>query len=307
MKHAFLIMAYDDVDLLNIILSLLDSQGNNFFIHLDKDGLINEQDIKLDDIKKSKVFFTKRYRCKWGTIGIAQATRELIIEANRNGNYDYYHLMSGRDMPIKSISKLDCFLEKNLYNNKTKKNKTNYINFINNPSREYIERYTHYNPFIESYRSKNIIVRIFNKTYKLLSHIIQRALHVNRLKDDIKYLAVGSCWWTISNEFFVDLVKEIDWGLKLYSKYSFASDESIVQTIFRKVGNENTLFVAKDNYCDNIREIIFNEHNVISPYTFCEKDYKMLCDSKNYFARKFSTAKDRKIIELIKEKVIDEN
>lgn len=65
-RHAYLIMAHNQFDLLKKIISLLDFEGHDFYIHIDKKSV----DFNLSDFegaaKKSNIIFIDRRDTVWG-------------------------------------------------------------------------------------------------------------------------------------------------------------------------------------------------------------------------------------------------
>ena len=50
---------------------------------------------------------------RWGDISVVDAEFALFDEAYRRGEYSYYHLLSGVDMPLKTQNYIHRFFEKN--------------------------------------------------------------------------------------------------------------------------------------------------------------------------------------------------
>lgn len=49
---------------------------------------------------------------RWGDISVVDAEFALFDEAYRRGEYSYYHLLSGVDMPLKTQNYIHRFLKK---------------------------------------------------------------------------------------------------------------------------------------------------------------------------------------------------
>lgn len=298
MKHAYLLLIHDDIDLANVLIEKLNHKDNDIYIHIDGKSKINQKDIA--KVNESKIYFTPRLKCEWGTIELVKATYILLEKARENKKYDYYHLLSGQDLPIKDIDYINEFFKKNIYNNKSKNRKTNYIYYYE-INRNYIERYSHYNFYIEKWRTKLILLKAAIKIFNYISHFIQRALKINRFGTDYRYLRVGSEWWSISDEFCDEVMKYKSWVFKKYNSLSFASDESFIQTIFAKTNFLDTLYIPNTTFIkSNLREIDFSRGNGASPHEYKIDDLGLLLNSENLFARKFSTKLDEKIIERLK-------
>lgn len=111
MKHAFLIIAHNELRILNILLTMLDDSRNDIYLHLDKKWKLNIQ--YLYHPQKANFFFVKkRMDIRWGDISSIKLEFKLFRMAYENGPYMYYHLLSGVDLPIKSQDYIHEFFKK---------------------------------------------------------------------------------------------------------------------------------------------------------------------------------------------------
>lgn len=111
-KHAYLIIAHNNFQILEKTIKILDDEKNDFYIHIDK-KIKNFNFEKFKNIvKKSKIIFTERINVKWGHSSQINCELILLKTAIKN-NYSYYHLLSGVDMPIKSKKEIYNFFESN--------------------------------------------------------------------------------------------------------------------------------------------------------------------------------------------------
>ena len=91
-KHAYLIMAHNQKNMLQSLIECLDYKENDIYVHLDRKW----EDIEINDIYKfateSKIFILKeRIDVKWGTYSQIECELLLLQEA-APGHYQYYHL-----------------------------------------------------------------------------------------------------------------------------------------------------------------------------------------------------------------------
>ena len=109
MKNAYLIIAHNHYDLLMRLVEQLDYEGNDIFVHINK--LVKSPDFaKIENVTKhSKVIFVDRKEIVWGMYGCVEAIYELLRTAKKNDRYDYYHLLSGVDIPLKSNNYINSF------------------------------------------------------------------------------------------------------------------------------------------------------------------------------------------------------
>ena len=101
MKHAYLIVAHSNFDVLETSLSMLDCKDNDIFVHIDRKV---EYSIKYK-CKFSNLYLIpedERIDVRWADVTIIYAELALYRMAFNTNNYDYFHLMSGMDLPIKS-------------------------------------------------------------------------------------------------------------------------------------------------------------------------------------------------------------
>lgn len=113
-NHAFLILAHKQPKLLARALSALSASNHHFFINVD--GKSNNYDEFVELIGKSNIpnvhFLEKRIKCYWGGISLVDAEIELLKAAkDYSVHFDYYHLISGQDYPLRNNEQFDAFFE----------------------------------------------------------------------------------------------------------------------------------------------------------------------------------------------------
>lgn len=290
-KHAYLLMVHEDTLVLKRLIQLIDSNLNDIYIHIDKNAKkVNPSGLeKL--VKCSKIYFVKRHRVYWGTNSITQAEIELFRAAVKQ-KYQYYHLLSGADLPIKTQKEIHDFFEEN-------KGKE-FIHFGTEQYQKDIqERYNQYHFFTKQLgrkRDKKLWVQL--ETYSLA---IQRRLHVNRDKKNNFSFYGGSNWCSVTYEFAKYLINDYKKSKHSYM-FTQISDESIYQTVLMKSAFKKDVYRGdfSNNCLSNVREIDWNRGN---PYVFHTEDFEMLKNSPCMFARKFDENVDKKIIEQIYDKI----
>lgn len=98
-------------DILEKTLLLLDDENNDFYIHVDKKVKNFNFDYYKRLVKYSNIYFLKKRRnIFWGSHRIIWTELDLFKEAYKN-HYEYYHLLSGCDMPIKNKKEIKEFFE----------------------------------------------------------------------------------------------------------------------------------------------------------------------------------------------------
>lgn len=103
MRHAFLIIAHNNPFTFQTLIELLDDKDNDIFIHIDKKVNIKDfQSIKCN--YSQLIFINNRKDVRWGDFSQIECELELYQYAYNYGKYEYFHLLSGVDLPIKTIN-----------------------------------------------------------------------------------------------------------------------------------------------------------------------------------------------------------
>lgn len=288
-KHAYLIMADQDFEQLEILLPLLDDAKNDFFIHIDKKvRLTSENQRKIKScIKQSQVYFVKRLNVNWGAPDQVWCELILMKAARQNGHYSYYHFLSAKDLPLQSQKKIHAFFEQH--------QGENFIEFL--PiNREVKNRVAvkHAFPKISAYRStNNKILQILIRLYRKSERGIQNMLHLNAYAKYQLDLAYGSNWLSITEEVVDEILHQEEQIKKMY-QHSILCDEIFIQTMVMNHPN----LKATISPLGNLRYLDFGKKDS-SPKTFTESDFQDLKNAKEsglMFARKFNANIDKIII-----------
>lgn len=292
MKHAFLIIAHTEFDLLKILIKMLDDDRNDIYIHIDS----KVNDFDFDEFlalpKHSKIYFTNRISVTWGDFSQVKAELILLSNAvkneNNNNKYSYFHLLSGADLPIKTNNEIHNFFEKNAGKE--------FIHFSSDEQSSADSRIRYYHIF----RKKR------NLFYKILAQIAlkaQKAVGVNRLKNSNMIVQKGTNWFSITSEFANYVVSKQRKIEKIFS-YSYCCDEVFLQTMFINSPFKNNLYMPNCNN-DQLACARYIDWERGNPYIFRITDFKDIVSSPAMFARKFSMKVDKDIVYKICEYIGD--
>lgn len=293
-KHAYLIIAHHQFDLLEKIIRLLDDERNDFYIHIDKKVANFDYD-KFKSIPQfSKIEFVPAVSVTWG--GYSQIQSEInLLKSAIGGNYDYYHLISGADMPIKTKDEIYNFFQK--HNGKE---------FIHFSPQEFAEsdnvkyRVNLYHLFQEKIGGKKNILFVIQKILVKL----QKLFRVSRLKKLDYPIYCGANWFSITHNTASFLLSKENEAKKVLS-HSFCADELFLQTYFMQSPYKDNLFDASGLDCKaNMRYVDWARGNGIgNPYVFTTEDFDTLMSTDALFARKFDLNKDPAICNMIYDKL----
>jgi hypothetical protein len=288
-RNAYLILIHEYTEVLEKLLMLLDDDNSDIYIHIDK--RTNEIDKKklVHLVNKSNIQIYSKYKVYWATNSITLAELYLLKKAVK-GNYDYYHILSGADLPIKSKDEINDFLESH--------RGCEFIHFGTRQYQKDIEcRYEKYHFFSKQLgRKRDKKFWVDAETYSLA---IQRRLHIDRKKKLEFKVYGGANWCSITD----NLAK---YAVNNYNKYSKVfrlaqnSDELFIQTIVMDSSYKDNLYMGEFNndYKACLRYIDWNRG---TPYVFRMSDYDELINAERefLFARKFDYKIDSGIVEKI--------
>lgn len=110
MKFAYLIMAHNEPYVLEKLIRMLDYPDNDIYIHIDeKSQLINKDALYTNS---AHLVVIPSRNVTWGGVSQVNIILDLLAEALKT-QHDYYHLISGVDLPLKKHSDMVAFFENN--------------------------------------------------------------------------------------------------------------------------------------------------------------------------------------------------
>lgn len=280
MKFAYLILAHGNYLLLKELLKALDSPDNDIYVHLDiKAGDVDCTPFK-EVVRYSKlVFIDNRVNVSWGHVSIVEATLNLLEEAVKN-DYDYLHLLSGVDFPIKSNSYIQKFFQDH--------NGYEFVGYSKDMTEEDVRRRIVWYPFLRrdyrrKYRAAGWLNGLSYRIQKTLRWYTVRPLYTQR---------IGSAWFSISGKLAIELAAQKENIIKRY-KYVLLPDEMFLQAFLVENNMMEKVYDDNEEFGNCCRKIDWRRGN---PYVWQEKDFEELVNCPGLWARKFSEAD----IELVK-------
>ncbi len=292
-KHAYLIMAHTDIALLRVLIGMLDYEKNDIFLHIDKKW----QDFRAEDleVEKSKLYILpRRIDGAWGHSSLVDIELLLFETAFKRGEYDYFHLLSGADLPIKSQAYIHNFFDKH-------KGKE-FISFWTSESaiadaRYKVERY-HYGMRWEKKPLPRLLSILCAKSRILISNTLFFLFGARKFPWQI---AKGANWVSLTKKIVEKILLEQESIGKALS-HTRNGEEIFIQSIIASTSDlKNKVYSWESNDSAAMRTTIW-ETGANSPKTFTIEDKDFLLNSPNLFARKFSSSVDMGIIRLIESK-----
>lgn len=285
--HAYMIIAHRQFDLLAKLITALDDERNDIFVHID--AKVRDFDFEKFKVlpKRSRIYFTPRIGVTWGDFSQVKCELILLAEVDKmqksGTKYEYVHLISGADLPIKSNNQIHAFFKEN--------NGLQFVHFTDDKAtKESENRIRYYHLFR---RRRNILTKILAQ----IALRVQMLCGVNRLKNKNIKVQKGCNWFSITGA-FAAYIAQASKPLEKIFRFSYCGDEVFVQTALL-----NSPFAA-DAYMKNCgnnhlacaRLIDWQRGN---PYVFRTEDFEMIKNSPAVFARKFDMDVDSEIIDKV--------
>ena len=292
-RHAYLIMAHDNFYILDKFIKLLDREFNDFYLHIDKKVDNFDKEYFLSLPKKSKIYFVDRIDVRWGDISQIKAEMMLYKAAYNNSNdrnYNFYHLVSGVDLPIKSAETIY-----NFYENQNK----DFIGYIPIHSASPL-RYKYYNILTKYFKYKNKFIDFTFNCVRYSFVAIQILFGYNRTKNiDIKF---GPNWADLKNATVKYLLSNEEYIYKTFS-HMRCPDEFYKQTlIFKNQSLYDGIYKDDDAYKQCERLIDWKRGR---PYIWRDENFYEIINSDRMFARKFNVNIDKNIVNRIYQQFIN--
>ncbi len=285
-KHAYLIMCHNNFDQLEILLSLIDSEDNDIFIHIDKKSRVTKKEI--DKIKcsisKSHIYFVDSIKAAWGSDSLMKIEIMLLNKAVET-KHKYYHLISGADLPLKSQKEIHRLLDNDGHD---------YLSMdkdsIENSTKSFIGRVRYYF-LLQNIIGRSSKINLLLRMIQWILIFIQKIFKIDRTKKANFEYVKGSQWFSITHNTAVLVLNKYP-EYKKYFMMTNIPDECFIQTIIKNSD------AGSNVVNDNLRYIDWSRGN---PYTFKYDDFDELINSGKLFARKFDIKTDKDLIIKIKD------
>ena len=278
-RHAYLVIAHNNFNLLYLLLQLIDDERNDIYIHIDKKVKDFDKLRYKSACKFSKIYFTnKRIDVQWGESSQVK-TEMLLYKTASPQKYEYYHLISGVDLPLKSQNEIHDFFAK--YRNRE------FIFFENEVTHWDYQR-------LSIYRfPKKWDERITNRLYCL-----QAKLKIDRIKRYNMVFYKGYNWCSLSHE-AVSYLLENEKFIRRICKATSCADECYKQFLLcNSEVFKNRIYFNEKGLPDDLREVNW-ENCANSPHIYTIADLERLRKSDKIFARKFDEKVDFEVIRQI--------
>ena len=287
-KHAYLIMAHNQFDLLETLCQLLDDPRHDFFIHIDSKAKDFEPKRLTEAVKYSGITFIDRQSIFWGGMSMVYVELALLKEAMKQGEYSCFHLISGVDLPLKDANTIYNFFEAH--------SGTEFIHLCTEEfcESDSVQDRARLNYFLQEKagRGSNFLSYV-----QKVGLIVQKVVGVDRRKKIGKPVVCGSQWFSITQSLAKYVLEQESWIIEHFHN-TLIPDEMFLQTLVGGTPFADHLYLpaGRGSYRSCMRYVDWKRGN---PYVFRSEDFDDLIGSPYLFARKFDMNVDAQIVEMI--------
>ena len=284
MKHAYLILAHNEFGLLQTLLDCLDDVRNDIYVHIDKKVRTMPA---LNTRRAGLQVLEERIDIRWGGFSMVEAEYALFEVAAARGPYQYYHLLSGVDLPIKSQDFIHDFFDQN--------DGKEFIGYtLTEMTPELVRRTQYWHLFPEHFSRKRNSLSLIRAACIRIQEIL--GIRRNRRIDFKK----GSQWVSITETMTQYFLSHKTWVYKVF-RGTFVPDECVMQTLCWMSPCRENLYNTQSDSAGCMRAIGWRPCPSSEKWDLLDwtaADYDLLAASPALFARKFNS-KDKTFIEKI--------
>lgn len=286
-KHAYLIVANSNLNVLEYCLKMIDDIRNDVFILFDAKSHIseNQKELLKNCVNFSRIQFEKEVKVNWAGYSQIQAVLNLLKAATSCDDYEYIHFMQGSDLPIKSQNEIHKYFSENVGYQfiQVEKDRTKMA--------EHKAWYRHY--FCHNrYFRKNKFMKILNFGFVYA----QRFLGIKKNTDIDLYQ--GSALFSITSDCARFILSQ-EAQIRKRFRFSLAADEVFLHTILMNSDFKNKIKNISKEVSSNARLIDRTRPDgKNSPHVWRKEELEYILNQSEEFcfARKFDEKIDFEIV-----------
>ncbi len=286
-RHAYLIIAHNEPQVLRYLLTCLDYPGNDIYLHIDAWAKeMNREFAQWKPLYAGFQMAKDPLHAGWGGYNMIRVEMMLFEWAHKNGPYMRYHVMSGVDLPIKSQQAIHQFFSEHT--------QREYVSFWETPEhqRDLKRKTRYYYLFNEHLKDKGTWKYQLGTPIRKIALMLQKICFTKRYPN-IEFKK-GSVWVSITEDFCSYLTSRREHVLRTY-KRMLCADEIFLQTELWNSSLRKNVTLTGDLVEESLRLIDWERGK---PYVWKNEDLQELLDSTALFARKCTGTEIRLMEEL---------
>ena len=267
MKHAYLILAHNEPELLSLLVERLDDVRNDIYIHFDRKLSV------LPDIKTQHAglyILKDRVDVRWADVSMLEAEYKLFHAVVESGSQ--YRV----DLPLKNQDYIHSFFAQH--------QGKEFVGLHQRPMNSHADRALHYwHPFTRSFRGSGCVFAI-KRILRYL--VIQTQVLLGIRRNTAIPFHKGGQWVSITRELIDYLLEQEERAFTIFSR-TFGADEYFVPTLIWDTPFMERLFDATDESRGAMRYIGWRADGQLIDFT--PQDLPALQQTEYLFARKFNS------------------
>lgn len=215
MKHAWLVIAHNEFEILQMLIDALDHPESDIYVHIDKKVKV----LPVLHAEKSALrVLKKRLDVRWGSVSQIACELALFEAAAAQGTYDYYHVISGTTLPLKPFSELDAFFQ-------NMEGKSVLMGICKDDAYQETLKMRRYNLFLKNFQAASAAKSKISQFLWKSAIAVQRILGIETNRGREFYKA--SNWLSLTEEAVQYILSRKEEILRVY-RYTFCGDEYFV-------------------------------------------------------------------------------
>lgn len=266
MRQAWLIIAHNEFDVLQRLVSLLDDERSDFFIHIDK----KVKELPVITVEKGRLFvLDHRVDVRWGSVSQIETELVLMEEALQHGPYGHYHILSGTHLPLKPVKEQQAFYDSHDGEEIIRR-------WPDDPGDADFKLCRYHFPLSHYKYGNPAQRRLCQLTWQIVIKI-QKVLGIRHLKECM--FCKTDNWLSLSESGCRYLVKDKDRILQKY-RWSFCGDEYFAASELLASPTPFKIF--------DCQQLLYVEFQKDTPKSFALTEYSRLQKTGYWWARKFT-------------------
>lgn len=285
-RHAYLIIAHNELGLLQKLVTALDITQNDIYIHFDKSKYT--QEVRSITARNARLTIISEVAVRWGSYSMVRCEFALLKLALQTPHM-YYHLLSGVDLPLKPAEEINAFFEAS---------GKQFVQFTKAEFPRHCLNWVLYK-HISSEKFRTGKTKLENYLYDKIDRIGVKVQEFLGRKKELHFstLQKGCQWFSITEPFAKYLI-EMENIIEEDFADAYIPDEIVVPTVF-----VNSPWLkdqaAPELFNDSRQSMRYIDWERGEPYIFRIGDFEELIGSGCMFARKFSHSVDGEIIDAL--------
>lgn len=275
LRHAYLIMAHNQFEVLQRLIDRLDDPRNDIYVHIDRKV---RQLPTLHARHSGLHVLSDRVSVVWGDVTQIKAEYVLFDAALAGGDYEYFHLISGIHYPALSQDAIHAFFAMH--------SGVSFFSPLHFGKTEIQDKLGRYHFFLVHLLSPNrMLFKLSHQLWRAASKT-QRVLGIHR--DTSWVHAKASNWCSLTPD-AVRAVMARRREMEHRFRHTFCGDEFLVPTILEDAGLP---YKCTDR-------ILYVEFTPYTPKVLTKDDFAAITHSGCLFARKVVYPESQELMELL--------